>query len=174
MQRFNKNTSESSFIKGLLENTPVPTITTVVDGDFIIEGYNYIYNSSVITCTSTGFVGEPGTIFNILGAYDFGRYYPQFTHKFVSYADYYDTNTHEWLGEYLRAYRDIRGVNLMPLYNCYSDNTVSTVEVEKTEVVKVKNSSYKVVKIPIKFDKTYTICIDCPSIYNLARFTTKG
>ncbi len=98
----------------------------------------------------------------------------------------YDSDTHEYLGDFLRFHRDYLNVNLMPLYNCFSnracpnlDVTVKVVpdKVEKqtidgktTDVVvekgyeavfKTKNTDYKIYMVPIKFFQKYTIAIDC-------------
>ena len=81
----------------------------------------------------------------------------------------YDAYTHEYLGDYLRFQRDYNNLDLMPLYNCFS-NTVCTnldltVDTDKN-VNGVFNSSdqnYKIYMVPVKLFKKYTIAIECRS-----------
>lgn len=92
----------------------------------------------------------------------------------------YDSYTHEYLGDYLRFQRDYRNINLMPLYNCFSntlcprldisfdvvedviDNATNKVT-KKGYVAKfdTRETSYKIYMIPIKLFQKYTIAIDC-------------
>ena len=92
----------------------------------------------------------------------------------------YDSYTHEYLGDYLRFQRDYRNINLMPLYNCFSntlcprlsisfdvvedviDSTTNKVT-KKGYVAKfdTRETSYKIYMIPIKLFQKYTIAIDC-------------
>ena len=81
----------------------------------------------------------------------------------------YDAYTHEYVGDYLRFQRDYNNLDLMPLYNCFS-NTVCTnldltVDTDKN-VNGVFNSSdqnYKIYMVPVKLFKKYTIAIECRS-----------
>ena len=91
----------------------------------------------------------------------------------------YDSYTHEYLGDYLRFQRDYRNINLMPLYNCFSntlcprlnisfDIVADTTNSEANEVIKgytakfdTRETNYKIYMIPIKLFQKYTIAIDC-------------
>ena len=92
----------------------------------------------------------------------------------------YDSYTHEYLGDYLRFQRDYRNINLMPLYNCFSNtlcprldisfNVVEDVIDSATNKVTKKGyvakfdtreTNYKIYMIPIKLFQKYTIAIDC-------------
>ena len=91
----------------------------------------------------------------------------------------YDSYTHEYLGDYLRFQRDYRNINLMSLYNCFSntlcprlnisfDVVADTINGDNNEVIKgytakfdTRETNYKIYMIPIKLFQKYTIAIDC-------------
>ena len=56
----------------------------------------------------------------------------------------YDSHVHKYLGEYLRFIRDYMGINLMSLYNCYSN---------EFEII----NDYKYYIIPVKYKTDYTL-----------------
>lgn len=173
-QRFLDNTSISNCIKNLLANTPVPLIRTLAHGDYMIEGLHYIHNNNVILCTKSGILmseyDDSGDFENI-EPFNFGVYYPTITEKFVSNTNSYDSDTHIHLGNYLRCIRDIEGINLMPLYNCYSEIYVPNLTLRLPETSEslpyytFSDSHYKLVGIPIKFNTDYTIAIECSTPY---------
>lgn len=76
-----------------------------------------------------------------------GEYYQNITTKFNLYNNTYDTNTHTYLGEYLRFIRDYEGINLMSMYNCYNDTLLT-------------DKQYKYILIPIKYNNIYSIALD--------------
>lgn len=167
-QQFFTDTLESRFIKALLCNTPVPLYDTVRDGDYIVKGCIYIYQASIMKALSSGYVRyapeeEQVARFRNIGSYIFGDDETTFTEKYISNYHYYDSETHKHLGDYLRCLRDIKGLNLMPLYNCFNETYTDSYYLLNKGIATGKNSKYKVVKVPIKFNRTYTIAIDSSS-----------
>ena len=85
----------------------------------------------------------------------------------------YDSYTHEYLGEYLRFLRDYYNVNLMSLYNCFSDRAATNINLkfsiskridsENSEIINCEfadDDLYKLYVVPVKLFKNYTIAID--------------
>lgn len=172
-QQFNTDTLVSRFIKNLIYNTPIPLYKTVRDGDWVTKDCFYIYKHSVIKCTRSGFVykgnsdKENKASYITVKSFMFGEKYPQITENFMSKNAYYDYETHEKLGNYLRCMRDLRGVDLMPFYNCFSSDYTSTFYIRNGAYYDGVNSEVQVTLIPIKFNKTYTIAVDCSSTVEL-------
>ena len=127
-QKFFTKTIESKFIKNLLYNTALPRYKVVTNNDYIFEGYNYIYHDQIILCTKSGYVYEHN--FRTILNYEFGKRYPKFTENYISEYGYYDSDTHEWLGNYLRYIKDLFHINLMPFYNCYSGKWADNVSIK--------------------------------------------
>lgn len=82
----------------------------------------------------------------------------------------YDSYTHEYLGEFLRFQRDYNNINLMSLYNCFSNRACPKLDLNVTVgpnyVAKFKTEQtfsdalYKYYMVPVKFFKNYTLAID--------------
>lgn len=150
MQQFFTDTIESKFIKELLYKSNLPLLTTKSSGDYIVKDFFYIYDGSIIKCTKSGNIGDDGE-FSIYDDYELGKKYLNLTENHISKYNYYDTDTHEKLGDYLRVLRDVRGIDLMPYYNCFSYKTISGFEI----------SSY----IDISKYSKYTIVSDDENYY---------
>jgi len=75
----------------------------------------------------------PEAQFKNVKYYKFGEFDTQFTERHISQYGYYDTETHETLGTYLRAIRNLYGVDLMPFYNCFSGRYVSNLNISETQ-----------------------------------------
>lgn len=79
----------------------------------------------------------------------------------------YDTKTHEYLGDYLRFMRDYYNINLMSLYNCFTDKIYSNIYfnfklASGTKVLfNAQEPEYKLYALPVKLFADYTIAIDC-------------
>lgn len=108
---------------------------------------------------------QPIGEFDIIGSYEFGQSIPNFTKTFVSNVNYYDSHTHKELGEYLRCLRDLKDLDIMGLYNCFDyeiATNISLVNDKSTgNIVSISNPKSKIIIVPIKFNRTYTISIDC-------------
>lgn len=99
------------------------------------------------------------------------------TRKLKSLGPVYDTTTHEYLGDFLRFLRDYYDINLMSLYNCFTNNichnidfnyvindsnvSVSSSVEKKTIIFDSTDASYKIYALPVKLFSEYTIAIDC-------------
>lgn len=111
--------------------------------------------------------------------YKIGRHFANLTKMHVCKNSYYDQQTHELFGEYLRSLRDVYDINLMHLYNCFSYRLTDDLYFkynkinQEYEVCYDEDTSLKVILVPVKFNKTYTIAVDCqqpmivrPALYN--------
>ena len=77
----------------------------------------------------------------------------------------YDSYTHEYLGDYLRFQRDYNNINLMSMYNCFSNRDCEKldlkVKVNSSYTAEfITNENYKIYMIPVKLFQKYTIAID--------------
>ena len=177
-QKFFTNTIQSRFIKSLLHNTYLPIYNTISYGDYVIKDFIYVYKKTLLKCKKSGIFGTDAKL-DIIDHYNFGEKYIKYTEKFQSSYQYYDSKTHEWLGKYLRCFRDIYDINLMPFYNCFSGNYLPDVVIRDNGIINTVTQDYKVAQIPIKFNKKYPIAIDCssdiliaPAVINKGNFVT--
>lgn len=113
----------------------------------------------------------------IYGGYIPEYYYTKYTNNFISNIDYYDSETHLRLGELLRFYKNVYDLDLMSYYNCWDGSNLSGYQIFEDKLVETTSDQYKLIKVPIKFNKKYTIAIDSPTpvkmvptIMNLNKF----
>lgn len=102
--------------------------------------------------------------------YAYGQKILNYTKNLQIQNTVYDSYTHEYLGDYLRFHRDFMNLNLMPLYNCFSNRACPHLDLSFTignnYAVKFKTDQsfdaalYKYYMVPVKFFKDYTIAID--------------
>lgn len=85
-----------------------------------------------------------------------------YTKQLVIKNNLYDSYTHEYLGDYLRFHRDYEGINLMPLYNCFSNKLCPdlALTLEQGSTFQSSDTSYKIYMLPVKLFQKYTIAID--------------
>lgn len=111
----------------------------------------------------------------ITDPYLYNIFVPNETKNYVIKNNIYDYYTHEYLGEYLRFIRDFHNVDLMPLYNCFSDHICNNIELtfdvgtvaKKSITFSGRNPEYKIYMLPVKLFQKYTIAIDCQQGYEL-------
>ena len=170
LQEFNKVTTTSNFIKNLLISTYLPLIRTVRDFDYIIKDRLYVYKCEIIKCTKSGYLvtGYKNVAFKgkrasyrVISEYYFGEQNDKLCTNYISNSEGYDSITHERLGKYLRSLRDMYDLNLMPLYNCFSNQILQAHHISDERIERTASEyNTKIYKIPIRFNTDYTICMD--------------
>lgn len=192
MQLFNVNTEEASYISNLLKANYIPTVqifnsemnlgdkvsssegseeslpTPIELPTYIPPKETFILDSTLQVNGENVLIQFPSTSSGIsyVSPYVFGKYYPNITSNYISNKRYYDTELHEYLGRYLRAYRDYYNVDVMNFYNCFSNRFITNYSLPITfklndDLAGIKfsayNSKYKVTAFPIEWDREYII-----------------
>ena len=124
LKEFFKNTIENTYIKSLISNTCIPNIDYAIEGDYLFEGFCYIYDGRVIQCIKPGNLtrnqnGETleDAKWKTVSGYRFGEFILHVTRSYTQSNSYYPEELHKFLGGYLRGLKACYGVNLMSMYN---------------------------------------------------------
>lgn len=171
MQQYYSINLISGFIKNLLYNTPLPLVDTANTHTKMVNGGQYLHKLNFIECTQSGTLIDGTAKQKTLQHYIPGKDYVNMTHRFVSTSNYYDNETHRYLGDYLRWYRDIFNIDLMAYYNCFQTYLVDDIQLAPSSP-----ELYKTYLTHIKFNTTYTIAIDSvePFYYKPVLYTDIG
>ncbi len=174
-QKFNDNNIESKFIKSILRNTYIPSLQVWKPGKPIIAGFTYVTKDFLVTAikdwdSSMGTGPESSTdinYFKVIEPYVEGNFYKGVTSNYTSNVSGYDSETHKYLGNYLRMVRDLYGIDLLPYYNCWNNSYTDLIRLKRTNntislmsYTETQNDGYKVLMVPIKFNTSYTIYIN--------------
>ena len=187
-QKFYEDTLIGRFIKRLLRSTNLPIPSVIECNDYIVAGCQYLFRGFIIEALTSGqFCVNPDNHFGV------GLYYTdvvdeeetgtdgkikradykvicqydennkQHAYNFHSRFMYYDPETHYHLGEYLRYLRDTTDLNLLPYYNCYSGKSIDEIILNSDKTISVTKNSDKILLVPVKYGKTYTIALESTS-----------
>lgn len=158
MQKFNTNTIVSSYIKELLKDFNLPRVRVWRDEEPHIDGCVYLKNLE--------FVKYENNTLTKVEDYIYNRKYLNVTHNLINSSLLYDSNTHEYLGEYLRFMRDYKHLDLMSMYNCvtsdFPKNMNLTVDSKYLQVeMNTSDKDYTIYMANVSAFHDYTIAIDC-------------
>ena len=168
--KFNDSNIVIGYIKELLKNFNLPIPAVKTDNTIFYDGRTYIDGSYIVKYNKEKDKLEK------LSTYIFGKKYVNIVSNFNIKSSLYDTETHEYLGNYLRFIRDYKHINLMPLYNCFSNRVLlDTTESfildanDRTKDLRVDttNSNFIYYLVPVKFNQDYTIAINSCIRYEL-------
>ena len=167
MQKFDVNTLESQYIQSLLYDTWVPTVPVFshVPDKAEIEQLKLKASQTIVTPNNTYVINENKEL-EFVDHYVFGKFYPNITSNYHSRESYYSTSMHEALGRYLRFVRDLTDLDLLPLYNCYSNKylhnqQLSLITVEGKNLVTINQSTdTDIILIPVQNNKKYQLSFD--------------
>lgn len=189
---FNDTSMLTKFIKSLISTTNLPLIDYWKPGKPIKEGAIYLTENYIVRCLESDncSLNADGSyvvdsIFNpeyfeLVCPFINGEFYRSLTGTFNSKYQWYDADTHKYLGKYLRMLRDFENIDLMYLYNCVTptefptarietsiDTSIETMAIYKHPYVEValntdftEDDGYKVLTCPIVFNQDYTIYIN--------------
>lgn len=194
-QRFHDNSQISRFVKNLLATEPIPVLQCVDVGDYLIENCSYIYRNSVVRCKDkqSGIltVDEDNIEYTSFSAdaYEYTSkvsWYDGDTHKHLgNYLRYLRDTRSLDLMKYYNCYNatELTDVYLPSLESTslVCSNTTILPRVDELQLLcggRQKPvgsltycfgslSGYRVVAVPIRFDTTYTVAVDCYDIISL-------
>lgn len=181
MLKFNDNNIYSGYIKQLLASFNLPQCQ-IGKKDFYRDDSKEIYQSQhYIENNALYFYDAKKDESRRIDTYKENDYIQNITKNLEIRSNIYDPYTHEYLGDYLRYIRDYKNLDLMSMYNCFS-NVVANVNIDSPKIKFIsKDESYTIFAIPVKFKHTYTIAIDyhgiievcCGFYQNDKRFQSK-
>ena len=160
MLKFNDNNIYVGYIKQLLKSFNLPTCPLekkdfkqtihYIDNNAL---YQNIWNDNNSTSTQTK-----------IRSYKRDDYIESITKNLEIKSNIFDSYTQEYLGDYLRYLRDYDNLDLMSMYNCFSNISTSNFDFKlqdnKLVALDSQSSDYTIFAIPIKFNREYTIAIE--------------
>lgn len=97
----------------------------------------------------------------LVSAYKENDYIENITKKLEIRNNIYDSYTHEYLGDYLRYVRDYKGLDLMSMYNCFSNASMVNTKFSVNDSEFDSNSDlYTIFVVPVRYNQKYTITMD--------------
>ena len=175
MIKFNDDNIYVGYIKELLHSFNLPTCKVKKDSSKFILGEYYIDKEleqvRVVTqLSSSGEVVESQRVCD----YKFNDKILNLTKNLEIRNTYYDSYTHNYLGNYLRFLRDYLDLDLMQMYNCFSNESPKNLNIE---IVDIKNSNfvypvssksdYNIFMISVKPNTTYTLLLEYQNAFNI-------
>jgi hypothetical protein len=163
MLRFNNNNIITGEIKQLLKEFNLPTCKVYKEGVKLYPDFFYIKGNNLYKAVMSG--GQ--VVLEFISPYIYGDEILNQTKNLLVTNNIYDSYTHKYLGDYLRFYRDTKNINLMSMYNCFSNELPKNLNItfEGTTTLKgftfnTENDIFKIYMVPIKFFEKYTIGIE--------------
>lgn len=175
MIKFNDDNIYVGYIKELLHSFNLPTCKVKKDNSKFVLGEYYIDRDleevRVVTqLNSSGEIVDSQRICD----YKFNDKVLNLTKNLEIRNAYYDAYTHNYLGNYLRFLRDYLDLDLMQMYNCFSNESPANINIEVVDINDSQfsypistNDSYNIFMISVKPDTTYTLSLEYSNAFNI-------
>ena len=169
MISYNDQSIIAGFIKELLHSFNLPTFKVAKKDHFLNENDFYLYNNKIRrpkTFIKDGPITDESFREDFSYKYNYNRPIPNLVKNLEIRNNTYDSYTHNYLGNYLRFIRDYKNINLMQLYNCFSNEMPNYLDIKGTSLKSVpfefnsEDKSYKIYMVPVKLFEKYSIYID--------------
>lgn len=147
--KFESTFAELGYIKELLKEFNLPMYQVATDDTTLYEGELYIKDLGIYRCMRDTNTNE--LYLTKLLNYYYNRPVLNVTTNMSVTSSYYSTDIHEYLGRYLRFLRDYKKLDLMSLYNCFSNRSVTLSD---------NDDMYTYYAVPVRFNQVYTIGFD--------------
>jgi len=165
---YNDNSIIAGYIRELLNSFNLPKIKVYKEGQTPYEGRTYIKGSDILRYENGGF--------KYVCPYIYGSEINNITTTLPITSSIYDYTAHKYLGNYLRFIRDYKGLDLMPLYNCYANtkatnlNFILDIFIGQNTIqvsINTNDGANDYYLVPAKFGQTYTLGIDANIAYEV-------
>ena len=152
----------------MLHNFNLPSCEVWFEGKQCYKDEIYIYKNKILKALRTGndlIPDKRGDFYLESANYTWGMKLPNLTTNMRLDSLTYDSYTHNYLGRYLRFYRDYTGIDLMPMYNCFSNDSVSNISIidNTGKVLMQSDNTCTIYDIDVKLHKVYTVYVSCPT-----------
>ena len=168
MNKFNSTHIIIGQIKELLHSFNLPQLKVITKGITVFPNVSYIFSGGVykyVGKTPLRITRDFKTLpsyFIFEHSYGYGQAILNRTKTMNISGVEYDAYTHEYLGDYLRFHRDFMNIDLMSMYNCFSNNINTSINISTDEFsFDASDKGHKIFMLPVRFGKVYTIGIDC-------------
>lgn len=160
----------TGYIKELLKEFNLPIFSVYREDKPIYKDKFYIKDKGIYK----GVDSNGSTSLKQVNSFYYNQKQINMTKNLIINSSIYDSYTHNYLGNYLRFIRDYKGLDLMPLYNCFSNETITEIntsaKINDNSVfdINTNDTKFKYYIVPVKFNEKYTIAIDSDAPYELA------
>lgn len=155
----------------MLNEFNLPSYEVWTPNKLLYKDAYYIYRNFIVKALeTTRYAKFDLSKFKVIqDNYVFGNRLTNITKKLNLNSLYYDSYTHNYLGRYLRFYRDYTGVDLMPLYNCFSEVAVTNLTIKdlSQNIILQSDENSVTYMVDIIPGKEYTIYIDCKNLIEM-------
>ena len=141
----------------------VKTTTTDAAGNRVSKLVPACCNLAVCSTDFLCGVGIRGAGFKVINRFITDKHTAGITSNFVPHSSGYDNDTHRNLGKYLRWYKSFYGVDLMPLYNCFTNTHTTHIHLSPSKVEDGEDINSTVWIVPAYLNKSYKIFVKSPS-----------
>lgn len=161
MLGFNDNNIYVGQIKQILKDFNLPKMRVYKEGIKLVPYLHYIKDNNIYYCND-----KKELVF--VDTYVYNRYYGNLTTNLRMTSNIYDTYTHKYLGRYLRFVKDFYDLDLMSMYNCFTNETVKNASIsfsykDRTVDFSTSDVSSDIYCVPVRFGEKYTIGINSPT-----------
>lgn len=158
MLGFNDNNIYVGQIKQILKDFNLPKMRVYKEGIKLVPYLHYIKDNNIYYCND-----KKELVF--VDTYVYNRYYGNLTTNLRMTSNIYDTYTHKYLGRYLRFVKDFYDLDLMSMYNCFTNETVKNTSIsfsykDRTVDFSTSDVSSDIYCVPVRFGEKYTIGIN--------------
>lgn len=186
MIKYNDDDIYVGEIKQLLKDFNLPKARIYNANEPLVEGLHYIKDNALYYCkVKKDANGNNIKVLDFIETYVYNESYGNLTTNFRITSNIYDSHTHRYLGKYLRFLKDYKDLDLMSMYNCFSNEQLKNVNLTlkgNNYAIKKYDSSTKsyvnvkieindnflcnddannVYCIPVRFGQKYTIAVNC-------------